>query len=83
MKRRVHVTFVVDVTIDETKFTPEFMTEFRGYMYNVTSIEHHLEHLAQLHAREIDTGFIEGYGLAKDFGIKFEDIATEMEVISG
>ena len=63
--KKVLVSQVVTVTVDETKFTPEFYAEFRASMYPFDSLDEHIEHLAQLHARGIADGpndFIEGYG---------------------
>jgi len=66
----VEVTRIVKVTVDETKFTPEFLKKFASYMYDFDCIEDHAEHIAELAAREmLDTDFIEGYGDPNDFGI--------------
>jgi hypothetical protein len=83
LSKEVRVTQVVKVTIDESKFTPAFMQEFREYLYPFFTIERHLEHLGQLYARGIasDFSFIEGYGPAMDMGIKFEDVAQEQELL--
>lgn len=83
LSKAVQVTQVVRVTIDESKFTPEFMREFQAHFYPFTSIERHLEHLAQLYARGLadNFAFIEGYGPAKDMGIKFEDVSQCQELI--
>lgn len=76
----------VAVTVDESKFTPEFMEEFRGYMFPYFTIDDHREHLAELFARGVLDGwsdeFIEGYGPAKDMGIKFRDLGSETEAVS-
>ena len=68
----VEVVQTASVTLDETKFTPEFMEEFRKYFYEFDTVEEHAAHLAQLAARGvIETPcFIEGYGLSKDMGIE-------------
>jgi hypothetical protein len=83
LSKEVQVTQVVRVTIDESKFTPEFLQEFRTYLYPFDTIDRHIEHLGQLYARGIasDFSFIEGYGEAKDAGIKFEDVAQEQELL--
>lgn len=71
MKRLVEVTFYVDVEMDETKFTPEFMEEFRKYFFPFDCLDDHACHIAQLAAREVlDEKFTEGYGPLKDMGIK-------------
>jgi len=50
-----------EIEVDETKITEEWMKNFRSYMYNFIDIEDHVEHLAQLRARQGE-GFYEGYG---------------------
>lgn len=80
----VEVRQRIRVTVDETKFTDEWMGEFRKVMYPFYTINDHLEHLAQLYARGIydNHSFIEGYGKAKDLGIKFYDTRDgEQEVL--
>jgi hypothetical protein len=71
MLREVEVVQVVRVTMDEAKFTPEFMEEFRRYFYDFTTLDDHAAHIAQLAARGlIDTPcFIEGYGPSEEMGI--------------
>lgn len=70
--KRVVVSQVIEVTVDDTKFTPEFFAEFEATMYPYDTIDRHIEHLAQLYARGLaDHGdFIEGYGPSEDMGIK-------------
>ncbi len=82
VSKEVTVTQVVQVSIDETKFTPEFMSEFRESMYPFQTIDEHIEHLGQLFARGIANGFsfIEGYGEAKFMGIEFEQIGGDQEI---
>lgn len=83
--KRFVVSQVVSVTVDEAKFTPEFYAEFQASMFPYDTLEKHMEHLAQLHARGVvdDTDFIEGYGPAKDMGIKLdvERFSTETEAL--
>ncbi len=51
-----------EIEIDESKINEEWMEGFRSYMYpSFTEIEDHVEHLAQLRARQGE-GFYEGYG---------------------
>jgi len=72
----VEVTETIEVELDETKFTPEFMQEFKECMYVFNSIEDHAKHLAQLEARGF-IGFredVEGYGSLRDMGITFNTI---------
>lgn len=73
MTQDIDVEIPVTVTVDETKFTPAFLAEFREYFYPFVDIEDHIRHIAFLAA----TGrlgelpcFIEGYGPSQDFGIK-------------
>lgn len=79
----VDVIQTVRVTLDESKFTPEFMQEFREGFYSFEDFHEHAEHIAQLVARGIvdlsdpDT-FIEGYGEARDMGISAKILWTEM-----
>lgn len=79
----INFTQTVKVVLDETKFTPQFLEEFREHLYQFDSIAQHAEHLAQLHARGLvdDFSFIEGYGPAKDMGICFDIVDSEMEVL--
>ena len=49
--KKVHVTSVVNVTIDESKFDAAFMQEFRESFYNLTTLDDHIEHLGQMYAR--------------------------------
>lgn len=78
----VDVIQTVRVTLDETKFTPEFLNEFANSFYPFLDIEDHAEHIAQLRARgiiEIDHvgEFIEGYGPSDEFGMKTEITETD------
>jgi hypothetical protein len=81
---RVRVIQVVHVTLDETKFTPEFMAEFRRHFFDLRTIEGHAEHLAQMYTRGIcdQYSFIQGYGHPKDMGITFEDVSINTEVVT-
>jgi len=77
--KTVTVTILVEVTVDETKFDDAFMADFRKQMYHFTSLDRHIEHLGQMHARGLynDEDFIEGYGQAKEMGIKFNELRVE------
>jgi hypothetical protein len=81
MTKTVAVTLFVAVTVDERKFTPEFMAEFKESFYDFTSLDQHIEHLAQLHVRGEDGAFIEGYGDAAEMGIKFDFDSLETEIV--
>lgn len=81
----VLVTQKVKVTVDESKFTPEFIKEFQDNFYSFDGIPEHVEHLAQLGARGIVddfTTFIEGYGPPKEMGIEVgEGEVEEIEIL--
>ncbi|MDR3502958.1 MAG: hypothetical protein P4L79_10270 [Legionella sp.] len=77
----VEVKQYVRVTVDETKFTDEFMKEFSSYMFHTDSLEDHVKYLAQLCAREMIDDFIEGYGPPKKFGIKCGVFDGDEEII--
>ncbi len=82
MKRTVSVEMIVEVEVDETKFTPEFMAEFRKSFFDFDTVEEHIEHLAQLEAREVlSTEFTEGYGPLADFGIKARVFGCETTIL--
>jgi hypothetical protein len=85
-EKHIIVTQIVTVAVDETKFTPEFMADFRKTMYPFQTLDDHLEHLAQLYARGLhDTAmrntFIEGYGPADGMGIRarIQHVETEID----
>lgn len=73
----IDVALQVKVTVDETKFTPEFMAEFRLSISPFYELREHVEHLGQLFARGVvdnSTKFIEGYGPPSEMGIRFEEL---------
>lgn len=85
MKATVVVTQTIEVEVDETKFTPEFMAEFREHFYNFHTMKEHVGHLGQLYARDLVdeyTIFIEGYGDVKKLGIVFNAIDIDVGVES-
>lgn len=63
------------VEVDETKFTEDFFAEFSSVMWHMDTVEEAVEHLADLFARGMIRGgedeFIEGYGPAREMGIRF------------
>lgn len=81
---RVKVTQYIEVTLDETKFTPEFMAEFDDTFFELDGIEGHAEHLGQLYARGCVPGYaddeIEGYGEAREFGISFWTLDHDSQI---
>jgi hypothetical protein len=81
MKRKVEVTFLVEVEVDETKFTPEWITDWQKVFYPFNSVEDHIEHIAQMEARDIlNPKFTEGYGPLADMGIKASVIDQRADV---
>jgi hypothetical protein len=79
-KRLVRVSFMVEVETDDSKFTPEFMKEYRELLYNFDTIDEHAEHIAQLAVRGLLDRFTEGYGWVEEMGISAEIIEQEEEV---
>jgi hypothetical protein len=86
----VQVTQQIKVTLDITKFTPEFMADFRRSFYPFDTVEEHAEHIGQMVARAVypeifpgDDTFIEGYGPANEMGITavagWIEIETEID----
>jgi hypothetical protein len=84
-KFHVDITQRLYVEIDETKFTPEWLADFRKTFYNFQSVQDHVEHLARLeaagiiHTQDRDC-FIEGYGPAGNF--KLQITKGKMEIDS-
>jgi hypothetical protein len=88
----VEVTQNIIVTLDETKFTPEFLAEFNGSISDWgDDLEKHAEHLAWVHATgredlEYTTAatapFVEGYGPICDLGIKAKVESTYIYIES-
>lgn len=83
MKRQIQVTQIIEVELDEKKFTPEFLADFNGSIFDA-SLDDHFEHLAQLYARGIAdefSTFIEGYGPPAEMGIKAKALQLETETL--
>lgn len=81
----VEVTQTVKVRLDETKFTPDFLTGFAEGMFPLDGLEGHAKHLAQLTARgmidDLDPNpFVEGYGLLSEMGIKLGITAQREDI---
>lgn len=86
MKRRVVVSMEVDVTVDESTFTPEFMAEFEANFYPFDTVEAHICHIAQLEARGVLVrNFTEGYGPLSRMGIEAEIVFRSLfaEIVEG
>lgn len=83
MKKQVAFTQVVEVEVDETKFTPEWLADWRKTFYNFTSVDQHIEHIAQLEARDIlNPKFTEGYGPLVEMGIKAKVIDQTNDILN-
>jgi hypothetical protein len=80
--KKVEVTVLVDVTIDETKFDNEFMEEYRGYMdESFLSQDNHIMNIASLKTLGLLMPFTEGYGVLTDMGISADIEASEAEIV--
>lgn len=82
--KTVQVTFEVQVTVDETKFSEQFMEEFRQSFFPFDVLDDHIKHIAQLAAREYIDGpstFLEGYGPVGVMGISAKIASQEEEII--
>lgn len=78
----VEVTQSIKVTVDETKFTPEFNQEFSSVMWDVDDIEDHVENLAKMQAREMIglDHFVEGYGDIRKMGCAVQTLSIEADI---
>ncbi len=94
-KFTVDVTQTVEVTLDETKFTPEFFAEYNETITYLGgddgdieyALRQHAEHLAWVHAAgredlESRSAFVEGYGPAEEMGIKARVVDTDTDVLA-
>jgi hypothetical protein len=86
LTKRVAVTVIVDVTVDETLFTRQFLDEFCDYMYShIDCLDEHVKYLAWLHScRSVDTcDTVDGYvGTGILESIKFREIDSELEILA-
>jgi hypothetical protein len=76
MRKTFRVEQYVSVEVDEAKFTPEFMEEFRRSFYPFQTVTDHMEFLAWNYVVGNFgplSSFIEGYGPPADFGIVFRE----------
>jgi hypothetical protein len=78
------VTQYISVAIDESKFTPEFLQEYRENFVNRQTAEDHRRHLAKLFAHGLIEGepseFVEGCGVLSEMGIVLTYVEdTEIE----
>ena len=83
-KYTVEIKQSIEVELDKTKFTKQFMRDFERSFYSFDSIEDHAKHLAQIYARgfaDWPDSFVEGYGKINEMGIKFNLISQDEEII--
>ena len=77
------VNQTVSVEVDESKFTPEFLAEFRENFQELETLDDHYEYLAELYATGRIKGYpseeVEGYGKLADMGIKLLQLTCEVE----
>lgn len=76
MKKTVEVITLVDIEIDETEFTPEFMAEFKQHIHPFETLNDHIAHLARLENKGMLYGFVEGYGQINKF-VKSAEVFDE------
>lgn len=80
----VEVVSTVSVTVDKSKFTPEFLEEFKQNFQVLHTVGDHIEHLAMLVASGHIGPFteqVEGYGRLDDMGIRLKVIDVESEAL--
>lgn len=82
-KFTVSVEFDVEIELDADKFDEAFMEGFRESFYPFYDLHDHVEHLAQLEARDMLDGFVEGYGPISEMGIKGRVLSSLQFVIGG
>lgn len=74
MKFFVDVTQRVEVTVDETKFTPEFLADFQRMISpRIKTVDDHARHLGELCARGVITTVyteVDVYGFLHAMGVK-------------
>lgn len=82
MKRVVLVTIstMVEVQVREELFTEEWLAEWRRAFYPFHTVNDHIEHIAQLAARDmLSETFTEGYGPLADMGISARTVDWSQE----
>jgi hypothetical protein len=77
--KRVDVTFSVSVTLDETKFTPEFMKEYNEAYEENLDLDDHFKLIAYLDViNNLDND--QGYGDPYEMGIKVSTVDVFEEI---
>jgi hypothetical protein len=85
MKKQAEVIKTVEVEIDESVFTDEFMKEFRENFYPFDTIDEHIEYLSLIAVHggfDYMRPFIEGYGYTDEMGIKATIVDTHTSVVA-
>ncbi len=73
MKRIVKIEKLIEVEIDESKFTEEFINDFKESFYPFENMDAHITHIAWLESSRLLNSFTEGYGDISDFGISAQE----------
>ena len=79
MQQTYKVIQNIEVIIDESKFTDQFLDEFEKHIFKFfdcrNRIDGHMKFLAEMYARGIIKNYtdesFEGYGVLSNMGIKF------------
>lgn len=82
MTKTITVTQEITVTVDESRFTPEFMENYSKHFHECETVEDHMKYIAESYARGIVTfngDFLEGYGKMDDFGISCKRESVEVD----
>jgi hypothetical protein len=80
--KRIEVIVVLDVTLDESKFTDEVMNDFNDCI-GKTDMAGHFKNLAFQEANGFIgfDNFVEGYGDISDLGVEFREVSRDQEII--
>jgi hypothetical protein len=81
--KQVKVETVVEVTVDDDKFTDAFMKEFQEYITSFVTLDDHILYLgwAFVSGSCTQNDMVEGYGELSAMGIKFNIIDTYTEIV--
>ena len=80
----ITLTYDVEVKLDESKLTPEFMAEYRKSFCDFGTLEEHAKHLAQLYVNgciQSSASHVEGYGELDEMGIELACTDIEVEAV--
>lgn len=79
MRKTVKVEIMVDVEVNESKFTPEFMGSFNSQFFSLGNLNDHICYIAELKALG-RLEFNETYDL-QEMGIKAKIELVESEIL--